>query len=114
MINKIFTTRRAVSNFSNDVVTDDQINDLIEAFQTAPCGTHQADVMNLVVVKDEGLRQEIENATDNSCYNAPILFVSNTKKNSMFGERDASVAAENIMLEATDLGLGSGWCCQIK
>ena len=25
----------------------------------------------------------------------------------MFGERDASVAAENIMLEATDLGLGS-------
>ena len=90
MINKIFTNRRAVSNFSNDVVTDDQINDLIEAFQTAPCGMHQADVMNLVVVKDEGLRQEIENATDNSCYNAPILFVINTKKNSMFGERDAS------------------------
>ena len=25
----------------------------------------------------------------------------------MFGERDASVAAENIMLEAMDLGLGS-------
>lgn len=25
----------------------------------------------------------------------------------MFGERDASVAAENIMLEAADLGLGS-------
>ena len=68
---------------------------------------HQADVMNLVVVKDEGLRQEIENATDNSCYNAPILFVINTKKNSMFGEGDESVAAENIMLEATDLGLGS-------
>lgn len=107
MINKIFTNRRAVSNFSNDVVTDDQINDLIEAFQTAPCGMHQADVMNLVVVKDVGLRQEIENATDNSCYNAPILFVINTKKNSMFGERDVSVAAENIMLEATDLGLGS-------
>lgn len=59
----------------NIVVTDDQINDLIEAFQTAPCGMHQADVMNLVVVKDEGLRQEIENATDNSCYNTPILFV---------------------------------------
>ena len=48
MINKIFTNRRAVSNFSNDVVTDDQINDLIEAFQTAPCGMHQADVLNLV------------------------------------------------------------------
>ena len=44
----MLTDRRAVSNFSNDVVIDDQINDLIEAFQTAPCGMHQADVMNLV------------------------------------------------------------------
>lgn len=107
MINKIFTDRRAVRNFSDDALTDEQIDNLIEAFQTAPCGMHQADVMNLVVVKDEGLRQEIENATDNSCYNAPVLFVINTKKNSMFGERDASAAAENIMLEATDLNLGS-------
>lgn len=107
MINKIFTDRRAARNFSDDALTDEQIDNLIEAFQTAPCGMHQADVMNLVVVKDEGLRQEIENVTDNSCYNAPVLFVINTKKNSMFGERDASAAAENIMLEATDLNLGS-------
>ena len=60
MINKIFTNRRAVSNFSNDVVTDDQINDLIEAFQTAPCGMHQADVMNLVVVKDEDCAKKLK------------------------------------------------------
>ncbi len=31
----------------------------------------------------------------------------NTKKDSQFGERDASVAAENVMVEAADLGLGS-------
>ena len=45
--------------------------------------------------------------TVSSCYNAPVLFLINTKKDSEFGERDASVAAENIMLEATDLDLGS-------
>ena len=61
----------------------------------------------LVVVKDEGLRNKIEEVTNNSCYNAPVLFLINTKKDSEFGERDASVAAENIMLEATDLDLGS-------
>ena len=27
----------------------------LEAFQTSPCGMHQPDVMNLVVVKDKGL-----------------------------------------------------------
>ena len=63
--------------------------------------------MNLVVVKDEGLRNKIEEVTNNSCYNAPVLFLIKTKKDSEFGERDASVAVENIMLEATDLNLGS-------
>lgn len=106
-MNSIFENRRAVRSFKEDAVSDEDIKQIIAAFQTSPCGMHQPDVMNLVVVKDDNLRGEIEKATGNSCYNAPVLFVINTKKDSMFGERDASVAAENIMLEATDLGLGS-------
>ncbi|WP_338934649.1 nitroreductase family protein [Lactobacillus helveticus] len=107
MVNPIFENRRAVRKYSKEAISDDKIQEMIAAFQTAPCGMHQADVMNLVVVKDEGLRNKVEEATDNSCYNAPVLFLINTKKDSEFGERDASVAAENIMLEATDLSLGS-------
>ena len=107
MINAIIKNRRTVRNFTAESVLDDEIKSLVEAFQTSPCGMHQADVMNLVVVKDEGLRNEIEKVTGNACYNAPVLFLINTKKDNMFGERDASAAAENIMLEATDLGLGS-------
>lgn len=103
MINAIIKNRRTVRNFTAESVSDDEIKSLVEAFQTSPCGMHQADVMNLVVVKDEGLRNEIEKVTGNACYNAPVLFLINTK----IGERDASAAAENIMLEATDLGLGS-------
>ena len=103
MINAIIKNRRTVRNFTAESVSDDEIKSLVEAFQTM----HQADVMNLVVVKDEGLRNEIEKVTGNACYNAPVLFLINTKKDNMFGERDASAAAENIMLEATDLGLGS-------
>ena len=68
---------------------------------------HQTDVMSLVVVKDEALRDKIETKTDNACYHAPVLFIINTKKDSMFGERDAS-CAENIMLEATDFSLCNG------
>ena len=51
---------------------------------------HQTDVMSLVVVKDEALRDKIETKTDNACYHALVLFIINTKKDSMFGERDAS------------------------
>ena len=107
MVNSIFENRRAVRKYSNEAISDEKIQEMIAAFQTAPCGMHQANVMNLVVVKDEGLRNKIEEVTNNSCYNAPVLFLINTKKDSEFGERDAAVAAENIMLEATDLDLGS-------
>lgn len=106
-MSSIFENRRAIRSFKEDAVSDEDIKKIIAAFQTSPCGMHQPEVMNLVVVKNSGLRNKIEQATANSCYNAPVLFVINTKKDSMFGERDASVAAENIMLEAADLGLGS-------
>ena len=103
MVNSIFTNRRAVRNFSSESISDDEIKSLIAAFQTTPCGMHQTDVMSLVVVKDEALRDKIETKTDNACYHAPVLFIINTKKDSMFGERDASCGAENIMLEAARL-----------
>ena len=63
--------------------------------------------MQMTVVEDEKLLSQIEQVTNNACYNAPLLFVINVKKNNEFGERDASVAAENIMVEAAELNLGS-------
>ena len=89
MVNSIFENRRAVRKYSNEAISDEKIQEMIAAFQTAPCGMHQANVMNLVVVKDEGLRNKIEEVTNNSCYNAPVLFLINTKKDSEFGRETA-------------------------
>ena len=63
--------------------------------------------MELSVITDPELLKKIEDNTNNSCYNATLVFMINTKKDSQFGERDASVAAENVMVEAVDLGLAS-------
>lgn len=63
--------------------------------------------MELSVITDPELLKKIEDNTNNSCYNAPLVFMINTKKDSQFVERDASVAAENVMVEAVDLGLAS-------
>lgn len=68
---------------------------------------HQTDVMELSIITKPELLKKIEDSTDNSCYNAPLIFMINTKKDSPFGERDTSVAVENVMVEAADLGLGS-------
>lgn len=99
--------RRAVRKYTDEPVKTADVNELINAFQAAPCGMHQTDVMQAIVVTDPELRSAIEQASNNACYRAPLLFIIATKQDSNFGERDASAAAENIMLEATDLGYGS-------
>lgn len=99
--------RVAVRKYTTEKVAQNDIDKLINAFQASPCGMHQADVMQMTVVEDEKLLSQIEQVTNNACYNAPLLFVINVKKNNEFGERDASVAAENIMVEAAELNLGS-------
>lgn len=104
---KAINDRRAVRQYKSDPVSDSEIQELVAAFQAAPCGMHKTDEMQGLVVKNADLRQKIEDATDNSCYGAPLLFLLLTKKGSQFGERNASVAAENIMVEAADLGLNS-------
>lgn len=105
-MNAIFN-RRAVREYTEQKVDEEKIQKLIDAFQASPCAMHQTDVMELSVITDPELLQKIEDHTNDSCYNAPLVFMINTKKDSQFGERDASVAAENIMVEAADLGLAS-------
>lgn len=104
---KAINDRRAVRQYSSDKLTDDQVQNLVAAFQAAPCGMGQTDVMQGLVIQDPALLNAVEESTGNACYGAPFLLVILTKKDSQFGERDASVAAENVMVEAADLGLGS-------
>ena len=99
--------RVAVRKYTTEKVAQNDIDKLINAFQASPCGMHQTDVMQMTVVESEELLAQIEQVTSNACYNAPLLFVINVKKNNEFGEGDASVAAENIMVEAAELNLGS-------
>ncbi len=100
-------TRQSVRKFAAQSVSKPEITQLVAAFEAAPCGMHQTDVMQAVVVTQKDLLAKVEKASGNACYDAPLLFVISTKKGSAFGERDASAAAENIMVEANSLDLGS-------
>ena len=44
MVNSIFENRRAVRKYSNEAISDEKIQEVIAAFQTTPCGMHQANV----------------------------------------------------------------------
>jgi nitroreductase len=99
--------RRAVRKYESTAVAGPDIEKMVAAFETAPCGMHQVEDMQATVVTDETLLKKIATASNNACYGAPLLFVISTKKTSPFGDRDASAAAENVMVQAAALDLGS-------
>lgn len=107
MMENSILKRHAVRKFQSIPVASQAVDQLVAAFEAAPCGMHQTEDMEGVVITDSALRQAVEEASNNACYGAPLLFAIATKTDSNFGERDASAAAENIMVQAAALDLGS-------
>ncbi|MDO4182823.1 MAG: nitroreductase family protein [Coriobacteriia bacterium] len=110
--------RHACRSYTNEPLTDEQIDTLIQAANAAPATMGDYSGIELTVVKSPELLQEIEKETahgmpmmgDHPTYEAPALFIISVKPNehyAMLPYCNASCMAENIMIQATDLKLGS-------
>ena len=112
------TTRNSCRVFTDKPVTEELTERLILAANAAPAASHDYSVIKLTVVQNKELLTEIDSATahglpplgDHPTFNAPTLMIISVKLNDKFpmvGYCNASVAAENIMIMANDLGLSS-------
>lgn len=104
--------RRSVRAYTDEKVTDEEIAKLLQAADTAPVGMNLKENMHITVVKDEELLGEFRNGADRDLtYGAPLLVIVSTKTDERFGAEidgaNASCVVENILIEATALGLGS-------
>ena len=104
-------TRRSIRRYKPDALTDGQIEELMRAAMAAPSG------MNLrpyrfIVVRDEKTLGQIKAFCPYAHYNAPnaILVIGDTDRSPSMWGNDCGAATENILLAATDLGLGTVWC----
>ncbi len=127
-------SRRAIRSFEDKPVPDSAIQTLLEAATWAPSAinvqpwkftivTNKAEMKRisdiakpalirvLPDVGDEGLvglKKRLSDPQFNIFYNAPLLiFVSGAK--SVYTVYDCSMAAQNMMLAAYSLGIGSCW-----
>lgn len=53
---KAVLERRAVRKFMTAPVSENDVKQLVAAFQASPCGMHQTDVMQGIVAQDASLR----------------------------------------------------------
>ena len=113
--------RRSVRTFLDSPVEWEKIGNILRAAQLAPSAGNVQDV-RVVVVADKGKREKIADACMKQSWigSAPIILVvySDPKETKRFfglrGEKlytiqNAACAAQNIMLAATEQGLGSCW-----
>lgn len=112
--------RYAVRQYSDQGLSEQQMTSLLQAMQNAPTAHNNQPQVIVVAQSQEGLAI-IDEATKGR-FNAPVVFVVcydrslswKRKDGEDSGPWDASIIATHLMLEATDLGLGSIWIGMFK
>lgn len=108
--------RRSIRKFKNDKIDDKIIEELLIAGMSGPSACNRRP-WEFYVVTNEGKLSELKTASRFAKFSSPLAIVvcGNLNKAlplgfSTYWIQDCSAATENILLRATDLGLGAVWC----
>lgn len=122
-ISEAIRKRKSVRAYLDKPVPAEDLAKIVEAGQWAP----NAGPFQISVVRNAGLRQRINNRTLDAMvhssseflrqraslpgyqpiYGAPVLILLSAPANAPYSAVNTALAAENMILEATGLGLGS-------
>jgi nitroreductase len=112
---KAIRTRRSIRRFTSEPVSDDALKALLEAAMSAPSAGNQQP-WEFIVIKDRAVLDDIPGVHPHAqmCQQAQaaILVCGNLERDSHrgFWVQDCAAATQNILIAATDMGLGSVWC----
>ena len=116
----IAKSRYSVRSYSKNKVEKEKLDKILAAANAAPTAANLQPV-HLIVVQDEKGLERLSKGAD--IYNAPLAVIVcadhskawtrpfDSKKTT---DIDASILTDHMMLEATELGLGSVWICYFK
>ena len=108
--------RRSVRKFTEEVVSAEHIDELMHAAMSGPSACNKQPWEFYVVTNAEKLEQ-LRSASMFTKMKAPMAIIVCGNLNralpmhaAAYWIQDCSAATENILLRATDLGLGAVWC----
>ena len=116
----IAKTRYSVRSYKDKRVEKEKLEQILEAAHVAPTAANLQPVRLLVVQEKEGL-DKIGKAAN--IFNAPLAIIvcsdhaiawKRSFDNKQTTDIDASIITDHMMLEATELGLGTVWVCSFK
>jgi nitroreductase len=113
-LEEVLQKRRSVRSFTKDLVSDADIEKLLHAAMSGPSAVNAKPWEFFVVTNPEKIKSL--NLIGHANFPCPLIIV--VCGNAMhfipgddeYWVEDCSAATENILLEATNLGLGACWC----
>lgn len=117
---EIAKSRYSVRDYKSRKVEPEKLEKILLAAHVAPTAANLQPVRLIVVQEDEGLNKVGKAA---NLYGAPLAIIvcsEHTKAwtrpfdNKKTVDIDASILTDHMMMEATELGLGSVWICYFK
>jgi len=115
-MNNLIENRRSVRKFeAGKSITKEQINQLLTAAMMAPSACNSRPWEFIAVTKREVMNEIVaihQHAQMCETASAAIIIVAIPQKGVPEGyyPQDCAAAAENILLEAVSMGLGTCWC----
>lgn len=108
--------RRSIRTFTDALISDDIIDKLLKSAMAAPSACNKRP-WEFYVIKNADVREQLKQVSKYSNMNSSLNIIvagndkrSLSKKDNDFWIQDCSAAVENILLTATELGIGSCWC----
>jgi len=107
--------RRSCRKYLDKEVVDKDVDTILEAAMAAPSAINKQP-WEFYVIKNKILQRRIKDIAPAWDRNSPLLIVVTGNKDLFIPERedfwleDCGASVENMLLEATNLGLGSLWC----
>lgn len=112
--------RYSVRSYKSQKVEQEKLDLILKAARVAPTAANLQPVRLIVVQEKEGLAK-IEKAAN--IYNAPLAVIVCADHSTAWtrpfdkkqtGDIDASILTDHMMLQASELGLGTVWVCYFK
>jgi nitroreductase len=120
----VIKARKSIRAYQDKALTKDVVNSILEAAMHAPTARNMQELEYKVITNKsligklaEGIAKAMQSegmplkgppgAKPNFFYSAPLLILITAPKDNLWATGDAGLAAQNIMLYATSIDLGS-------